>query len=145
MVVGYTQIPMLSHTYIFTLCVEHVCDPRCRPLCPTDIGISQGCQSTFFFIKPFKPKALQFIFFFLHQELPFNYFISPKLILLCVRFPPADIFADKLTFLSSNGTLKEVSKIWETTLPCLYSSQSTVMLNELLLIIHCGRIWFTFS
>lgn len=58
---------------------------------------------------------------------------------------PADYFADKLTFLSSNRTLREVNKIWETTLPCLYFSQITMMLNELLLIIHGSRIWFTFS
>lgn len=122
-------------------------DPRCRPLCPTDIGISQDCQSTFFLIEPLKTIALLFFFFvvFFHQEIPFNYFLSPKLILLCVKFPPADTFADELTFLSSNRTLREVNKIWETTLPCLYFSQITVMLNELLLIIHCSRIWFTFS
>lgn len=60
-------------------------------------------------------------------------------------FCPADIFADKLTFLSSNRTLREVNKVWETTLPCLHFSQITMMLNELLLIIHCSRIWFTFS
>lgn len=136
------------HTYLycnirtFLLYLEHMRDPRCRPLCPTDIGISQDCQSTFFFIEPLKTIALRF---FSHQELPFNYFPSPNLILLCVNFPPADTFADKLTFLSSNRTLQEVNKIWETTLPCLYFSQITIMLNELLLIIHCSRIWFTFS
>lgn len=86
------------------------------------------------------------VFFFLHQELPFNcYFPSPRFILLCVRFAPAAISADKLTFLSSTRTLREVNKIWETTLACVYLSQITVMLNELLLIIHCSRIWFTFS
>jgi len=79
----------------------------------------------------------------LHQELPFNYFPSPKLVLLCVRFPLADIFADKLTFLSSNRTLREVNKSWETTLPCLYLSQITVMLNEVFSIIHCSRICLT--
>lgn len=141
---GYTQIPMLLHTYMFTFYIEHIRDPRRRPFCLTDVGVSQGCQRTFLFIEPLKTKAL-LLLSFLHQELPFNYFPSSEPILLCVRFPPADIFADKHTFLSSNRTLREVSKIWETTLPCLYLGQSTVMLNELLVIIHCSRIWFTFS
>lgn len=130
------------YRHIFTMCIEHLRDPGCRPLCSTDIGIPQDCQSTFFFIESLKTKEFFLIFFSSGAPI---YFPSPKLILLSVRFPPADIFADKLTFLSSSRTLREVNKIWETTLPCLYLSQITVMLNELLLIIHCSRIWFTFS
>lgn len=54
------------HTYLycnirtFLLYLEHMGDPRCRPLCPTDIGISQDCQSTFFLIEPLKTIALLF-------------------------------------------------------------------------------------
>lgn len=56
------------HTYLycnirtFLLYLEHMGDPRCRPLCPTDIGISQDCQSTFFLIEPLKTIALLFFF-----------------------------------------------------------------------------------
>lgn len=59
------------HTYLycnirtFLLYLEHMGDPRCRPLCPTDIGISQDCQSTFFLIEPLKTIALLFFFFLL--------------------------------------------------------------------------------
>lgn len=55
------------HTYLycnirtFLLYLEHMGDPRCRPLCPTDIGISQDCQSTFFLIEPLKTIALLFL------------------------------------------------------------------------------------